>query len=98
MIEFTQYLLPNGEKRSVFFEAPSGIDDLAKRIVNRGGRFEIEILRNDHVSITCEIDDNNGETRLLAILVVPNGPAIVEHVHRVVKNAASALGLTMFHE
>lgn len=86
-IPFTQYLLPNGRTRAESVDRPQEIEDLARQFMKRGGRFEAEILTTGHVSITACIEIG-GEPTDIAIRVVANGPAVLDAVDEVVREAA----------
>lgn len=51
-IPFTQFLLPNGERRSIQIHRPFAIQMKAREILNLGYRFECEVLTNGTVSLT----------------------------------------------
>ena len=79
MIEFTQYLMPDGRKRKMFFSDLSPeAEAAAKRIVDAGLYLECEVLAiTGWVSLTV----SDGEQDV-GIEVVPNGPPIIEAVER----------------
>ena len=83
-IEFTQYLLPDGRKRTVYFEATEDIQKKADVLIAQGCHFDAEILRNGVVSLTCEKRDE-----ILSIELSENGPPIVEAVKSLIENAYS---------
>lgn len=85
-IEFTQYLLPDGRKKSITMDAPADIAGMANTVKERGGVFEAEILTTDEVSLTVLYNEED-----IAIEVVPNGPGIGEAVARLVKSALTHL-------
>jgi hypothetical protein len=85
-IPFTQYILPHGRRRSIEFEAANeNVERIAHELIERGCRFEAEILSTGMVSLTCEYPDLT-----LGIELSPNGPPIVAAVERLVKNAHDA--------
>ena len=100
-IPFTQYHLPNGRRSLTEFETDSAaIDALAEKIIEAGGRFEMEILRTGEVSITCaaQVPDetNPGETYEadIAISLCRNEYGFLKTaVEHVVAKAAVRLGL-----
>lgn len=51
-IPFTQYLRPHGTTTQVTIDRPPPIETMAKDIINKGCRFECEILRDGNVSFT----------------------------------------------
>jgi hypothetical protein len=78
-IPFTQYMLPNGRKVDVSIERPSDIAAAAADIINRGYRFECEMLTTGDVSLTIADDDGD-----LDIEVVPNGKDVPAAVDRLI--------------
>lgn len=52
MIEFTQYLRPNGRKVLVGIDCSPEIQTLARQIIEKGYEFECEELRTGDVSLT----------------------------------------------
>lgn len=79
-IEFTQFLMPNGRKDTVWIERPMEIVIKAKEIVNAGFSFECEML-TDYNTISLTIADDDGD---YAIKVVPNGPEVPEAIDRMI--------------
>ena len=63
-IPFTQYLLPNGQRRAQQIDRPADIESLAEKFIASGGRYECEVLTTGHVSFTAvkEIDPDDVET------------------------------------
>lgn len=86
MIQFTQYLRPNGTPKPVTINRPEDIEKLAADLIGNGCRFEIEELLTGEVSMTCERSDGD-DTETLAIQVVPNGPQVPEAVDKMVREA-----------
>lgn len=83
MIEFTQYLRPNGEKRKCFIERSSQIEEKADKIIAKGYVFECEELRTGHVSFTI-FDPSKQEN--VAILVCVNGPNVPTTVDQLISD------------
>ena len=52
-IPFTQYLLPNGQRRAQQIDRPADIESLAEKFIASGGRYECEVLTTGHVSFTA---------------------------------------------
>lgn len=79
---FTQYLLPNGEKRPMNTERSADIEAKAAELVRRGCFFEIEILRTGLVNMDCQLggDFIHGE-------LCENGPQVPETVDKLVTTA-----------
>jgi hypothetical protein len=89
MINFTQYLRPNGRKRLVEIERSAEIEQRAKAFIDQGGCFECEELSTGYVSLTashpyCDTGD-------VSIVIVANGPPIEEGVDRLVNKATQWL-------
>src|SRR4051812_22355655 len=90
-ILFTQYLRPDGERRTVEIDRPAEIEELAQQFIAGGGCYECEELTTGHASLTavhpeCETGD-------CAIEVVTNGPAVPDAVDRVVRKSIKWLVL-----
>lgn len=71
-IPFTQYIRPNGRKIKTGIARPKKIYDKAQKIIDKGYRFEAEVLITGHVSLT--IVDKKGKD--VDIEVVKNGPEV----------------------
>lgn len=81
-IVFTQYLMPNGRRDTVWIERPGAVVAKAKAIQAAGYRFVCEMLgdyRSISLTITDDKQDHAGE-------VVPNGPEVPEAIDRMVLN------------
>lgn len=74
-VNFTQFLRPDGRKKTTAISMPDNVADKADAIVAAGYRFECELLTTGHVSFT--ISDNDGD---YAIKVIPNGPGVAATV------------------
>ncbi len=85
-IEFTQFVLPRGERKQLFIDRPEEVEAVAERFVAGGGWFEAEILTTGHVSLTACMNRDDGDNDI-EIEVVENGPAVVEAVDRLVARA-----------
>ena len=90
-IRFTQYLMPDGRTRDQWVKRPDEIELLAAQLEAQGCRFECEILRTGHVSLTCSREECDGETDVLAIEVCENGPGVLWAVDRLVHTASADL-------
>lgn len=84
-IPFTQYLLPDGRKTSVFIEREPSVVARAMELVERGYRFECEVL-GDYSTVSLSVVDPDDEGDI-AIEVVKNGPAVPPAVDRLVAKA-----------
>lgn len=89
-VNFTECVLPNGRKRPNSIERSVEIADLAATVEAKGYRFEIEVLRTGHVSMTVE---SNTDEPPLAHKLVANGPKVPETVDALVRAAAERLEL-----
>ena len=89
-VPFTQYLLPYGRKREVWIELCESVGTSAQTLIDRGCRFECELLRTGQVSLTAEMDDEDGETAVLAMRVIPNGPGVRAAVESLIAEAFRA--------
>jgi hypothetical protein len=78
-IPFTQYLLPNGERRETSIERPSDIEAKAQAIIDAGFRFECEMLTTGAISLTISSGEDD-----VAMEVCTNGPAVLVAVDRLV--------------
>jgi len=85
-IPFTQYILPHGRREETAIERPAEIVEKADRLIERGCHFDIEVLRNGSVSMTCERGD-----WVLAIKICENGPAVETSVDALVNEAIESL-------
>lgn len=81
-IPFTQYVLPDGRQKPVSIEVACDVAEKAASIIASGLRFECEILRTGHVSLTIHDPDEGDD---VAIKVLPNGPGITEAVEAMVR-------------
>jgi len=90
-IEFTQFLRPDGRTRPARIERPAKITTLATAILAAGGRFEIEELREGTVSMTVEHPDYEDEQGPVAIELCENGPAVLDAVDKLIRDAHGLL-------
>lgn len=88
MIPFTQYLMPDGRKSPQEIDRPPDIEALAHAFIARGGAFECEMLRTGQVSFTA-VAMLDGERQDIAIAVADNGPAVLDAVDKIVREAAA---------
>jgi hypothetical protein len=86
MIAFIQYIRPNGRKREIYIDRPDYIESAASQFIAAGGRFEAEELATGHVSLTAvhAVDDEDQD---IVIVIVPNGPRVLQAVDEVVLKA-----------
>ncbi len=93
-IHFTQYLRPTGQPKPVKIDRPPEIEKLAQEVVDRGGRFEVEVLRSGECSFEVVFTAEDGEERSAAAEICKNGPPVLDVVDRLVRTAHAAL----YHE
>lgn len=86
-IEFTQYVRPHGEKRTVHIGRPFDVERKAQGIVESELTFECEVLTDGRVSLTV----TNPQEGDVAIRVVSNGPAVPPAVDALVEEAHQQL-------
>lgn len=88
-IPFTQFHLPNGRRTEELFLCENKeTAELAKKIIDAGGRFEAEVLRTGHVSLTVTYDVDVEDGRQdIAIKVVENGPSVATAIDELAKDA-----------
>jgi hypothetical protein len=87
-IHFTQFLRPDGRRKTVTIERPPEVEANAKRIADAGLRFECEVLTTNEVSLTIADDDED-----LAFEVVPNGPDVPNAVDRLLAKGLALEGV-----
>jgi hypothetical protein len=89
-IEFTQYLMPHGNKSPQFIDRPEEVESKAAAVIAAGGSFEMEMLGVwpplPNVSITCSYDGDD-----IAMEVCQNGPQVITAVDAVVEKAHEIL-------
>jgi len=85
-IQFTQYMLPDGRAQQVdlIVDDPSTARMASEILMQKGYRFECEVLTNGVVSLTCA---NTLQGIDIAIELCPNGPGIKAAVGRMVASA-----------
>jgi hypothetical protein len=92
-IHFTQYLRPDGTPKDVEVDRPEEIEALAGQLIEMGCWFDIEVLNNGVVSMTCEIDDGDqSEPIILAHQLVLNGPSVLDSVDDLIRTAVERTG------
>ena len=85
MIEFTQYMLPDGRRKQITMDVPDEIQTKYDDLRENGYHFDAEILTTGIVSFTCERGDE-----LLGIELSENGPNVVMAVRDlIIKSHAS---------
>ncbi len=89
-VKFTQYLRPDGRRKTIRLQVPDEIGAIAEQVVAAGYHFDAEVLMDEKtVSFTCEPDepDEDGEDQPIASELVENGPGVGEAVHRLFAEA-----------
>lgn len=81
-IPFTQYIPPHGRKKEVSIDRPDEIVSMAMELIQKGYRFECELLSNGQVSLTVVDPMDEGD---VAIEIVSNGPQVDGAVDRLVR-------------
>lgn len=108
-IPFTQFLMPDGRRmlkfttakamcREITIDRPAPIEDLAKQIIARGYRFEIEMLMTGQISmeIVRDVPDPDVDDSV-AIEICLNGPTegsnlgVPDAVDKMVQDAAKII-------
>lgn len=97
-IPFTQYFRPDGRKQQITIDRPVEIEELARRLIVCGYRFEIEVLTTGEVSmeVVRDIPDPDCNDRL-ALEICYNGPStpgrpgVPDTVDEMITRAAEAL-------
>jgi len=82
---FTQFIMPNGRTKKITIERPEAIEIKADVLLEAGYRLEIEILRNDMISMT--IGSPHGDREDIAIRLCENGPKIPLAVDELIHEA-----------
>lgn len=77
-IRFTQYLRPDGRRKTVWIERDGESADAAMALLEAGCWFDVEELTTGEASMTVERFDDDGETELLAQEVCENAPGAPE--------------------
>ncbi len=91
-IRFTQFLRPNGQQVAVGVDRADGIEQRAERLQRNGCRFEVEVLTTGDVSfeVLAPWKDEEGDPVTLAMLIVENGPGVMQAVDTLVVEATLA--------
>jgi len=90
MIPFTQYLRPDGRFTAVHIDRPQDIEAKAAEVVAAGGRFEAEVLNTGVVSFEVVAGDSD-DPFSVAIELCENGPAVLDAVDQLVRDAYSRI-------
>jgi len=87
-IPFTQHLMPDGRKQTIWWEGTPELRHLASVLLAYGCCFEIEML-SDYatISATVERDDDEGEVEVFAHKLCRNGPMVPLMIDSLIKAA-----------
>lgn len=85
-IPFTQYLRPHGKKRLMTIRRSPDVEAMAKYLIGRGYKFDIEELLTGVISMTCELVGKSEELPV-AIEQCQNGPPVLDAIDRLVKKS-----------
>lgn len=88
MIEFTQYLRPNGRRKPITINRSIEVEERAERLIMAGLRFEAEVLTTGEVSLTVFDQDSEED---VAIELTPNGDHVGAAVDKLVDQAINWL-------
>jgi hypothetical protein len=80
-------MLPNGRKKAVEIVRPAEVEAKARKVIEAGGRFEIEVLLTGEINMEVLRVDDSGEDECLAIEICPNGPDVPVVVDRLIETA-----------
>ena len=89
-IPFTQYLLPDGRRKTIHFEATSEYEKKANDLIAAGYVFEVEVLTNGIVSLEV-VDGSDEDREAVAAQLSVNGPPIVAKVRKMIDEAHNAV-------
>ena len=88
LIEFTQYLMPDGRPVPNSFVTTKDVHDMGQRLIEAGYRFEIEMLR-DYYTISATIvgkQPGSDEDTDLVYCIKPNTPEIGQHIDKMIRD------------
>ncbi len=89
-ITFTQFMRPDGRQVEREFACHETLEVRAKALIDKGLRFECEVLMDGTVSLTCE-GSNSDEDGPVAIELCKNGPDVPEAITKLVTDAEQSL-------
>lgn len=93
-IPFTQFLMPDGRSRNVNIKRPAEIEAQAKKIIEAGHRFEIEVLGTGEISMEIVRDVPDPDiSDSIAMEICPNGPEVPTCVDKMIADAVTLLKL-----
>lgn len=82
-VKFTQYLLPDGRQRETTFEVEDENNfKKAGEIIEKGGKFEVEMLQTGMISLTVVYEEED-----IAIQLTENNEKITKAVNNLIVEA-----------
>lgn len=78
-VHFTQYLTPDGRRRSAIVLRPTHVAQKAQELLDAGLHLEAEVLSTGEVSFTIASNDED-----LAIELAQNGPDVPKAVDKLI--------------
>lgn len=95
IIPFTQFMRPHGRPKAVTIECEASQDTLVQDILDVGAKFEVELLNNDVVSMTCELEESESDDEddiiTLAHQLCANNEEVDEALRLLIDNAHTEL-------
>lgn len=85
-LPFAQYLRPNGRKSAVNAPCTKEIYDLGNTFLDKGGKYEVEVLTTGHISMTASYVVK-GEPQDIAIEICDNNEAVHTALEKLVKSS-----------
>lgn len=91
MIEFTQYMHPEGKTKKTFFaKTTPETEKKARQLIENGFEFSVEVLNGDLVAVYCE--DLANEDRY-CMQVCYNGSDVVPAVNKLIEESYSKFAM-----
>lgn len=100
MIPFTQFLRPDGRRKETGLEATPEVEAKARKLIEAGCVFEIEVLNNDMVSAEVVRERKNPgladeDPEVVAWAMCPNTAEVPPAIAKMVEEAFNALHLQL---
>jgi len=80
-IPFTQYCLPDGKQKAVEIHLSKEIENKAHKLIEKGYRFEVELLCTEQVSATIVHPSDEYDA---AITICNNGPDVPKAISKMI--------------
>lgn len=97
LVEFTQFVLPNGNRKRTWIDRPKPVADKANALQVVGVRLEIEVLTSGMVNMEAMVClPDRLDDKILSGKLVANGPDVPGKVDELIEDAydqARLLGL-----